>query len=341
MIGLVLLGIALVGVSAALVHRALSGAGDDAKKQFPKSQPAGDPCIACTAKKHPKVLNRQAAERATRKREKVSAEDRKTLDRALEQARSEEERAYILKAFAACHSAGDCAAFGRKIRGKSSTWMRNHLQLTGSTRGTGVRQQWSHSCNATTAQAIRGQMDPIYALKVHEDNPNFAKVDEADAMKENPNLATEQRDMLISTYSGAAAGSHSGVAVARGAAGGSGRWGDDLFNRYKNSTGVEYTTQKDPADPVGTIDAGLRTGAPVPIVIGSGAGSYAHYVLVTGSRAGPPKTYTVHDPASGTTVTRTAADVQDGKVDLAGWNHVTAIESPKRVAREAPGKPPC
>ncbi len=43
----------------------------------------------------------------------------------------------------------------------------------------------------------------------------------------------------------------------------------------------------------------------MPIVIGDGAGQYNHYVLVTGLQPGPPKTYTIHDPYVGVTVTRT------------------------------------
>ena len=84
-----------------------------------------------------------------------------------------------------------------------------------------------------------------------------------------------------------------------------GRWNTDLLNGIKDVTGVEYKNQKIGTDV--TIDAGvesmntnLASGTPVPIVVGDGAANaYAHYVLVTASDPGPPRTYTIHDPAKG------------------------------------------
>lgn len=339
---LAIVGIA-VAVGAALVYNALRGARDDAN-EFSKSKAAGDPVQRCPlqfSKSHPKILNQPAAERATKKYAGLSPDEKKKFDAAMEKATSDEERAYIMKAFAACHTPDECSAFGDKIRGKDATWMQDNLQLTGSSTGKGVQQQWSHSCNATTAEAVRGQIDPVYALQVHEENPNFYAIDGADAMKQNPRLATEQRDMLTSEYSGSAAGKHSGIAAARDAAGGQGRWGSDLLNQQTDATGIAYTTVKDPALPVEAIDKGLATGAPVPIVIGNGPGEYTHYVLVTGSDAGPPKKYTLHDPWEGKTVDRTEDDIKNGHIDLAGSNQVTAIESPNAVPLKAAGKPAC
>jgi hypothetical protein len=340
---LLIMGIAAIAVAAKAVYSALKDAHDVAAKLFSKSHPAGNPVQQCPyqlSKSCPKILNSAAADRAANKYKNLSAEDKDRLDEVLGEAKSDEERAYIMKAFAACHTPDECGAFADKIRGKDAKWMQDNLQLTGSSKGTGVQQQWSHSCNATTVEAVRGQMDPVYALGVHEDNPNMGKVDGLDATKENPKLAKEQSDMLTSEYSGPTSGKHSGVAVGRDLPGGSGRWADDLLNKQKDSTGVEYTTIKDPADPVGTIDAGLQTGAPVPIVIGNGPGQYTHYVLVTGSQAGPPKTYTIHDPWEGKTVQRSEDDIKNGKIDLANSNQVTAVESPKAVPLKAK-KPPC
>lgn len=343
MLPLLILGIALVAVAAAALYSAMSAAGDDAEKSFDPCHPAGAPVQECpfaAAKKYPKILNQAAAERARRKYDGLTPEDRKTLDDALATAKSDEERAYIWKAFAACHTPAECAAFGKKIQGKSPQWMRDNLSLTGSSTGTGVQQQWHHSCNATTVQAVRGQMDPVYALQVHEENPNFGKVDDIDATKENPTLAQQQKDMLTSEYSGPTAGKHTGVAVGRGQAGGGGRWADDLLNNQSGTTGVQYSTTKNPANPVTLIDDGLKTGAPVPIVIGNGPGQYTHYVVVTGSDPGPPKTYTIHDPWSGKTVQRSESDLKNGTINLAGSNQVTAVEVPKSVPTD-PMKPPC
>ena len=250
----------------------------------------------------------------------------------LGKASSSEERLYIWKAFAACHSVEECRKFADKIRGKNKTWLNDHLKLTGSSKGKGVQQQWSHSCNATTVEAVHGEMDPVYALKVHEDNPKFGSVDDADATKKNPKLAADQKAMLESTYAGSAAGAHKGVAANRGnAAAGSGRWASDKFNQLSKVTGATYVTEKDPNVPnaMKSIDASVRQGVPVPIVIGNGPGQYTHYVLVTGSKAGPPKTYSIHDPWTGTTVSRSADAVKNGRINIAGSNQITAIENPK------------
>ncbi len=182
-----------------------------------------------------------------------------TFEKALADAKSDCERAYIWKAFAACHTLNECAAFGKKISGKSDTWLKDNLSLTGNSNGKGVQQQWSYSCNATTAEAVRGQMDPVYALQVHEDNPNMGWSTGPTRPRRTQNLAEDQRKMLTSTYKGDAAGDHAGVATGRDQAGGSGRWADDLFNQSSNATGVTYKTQKDPADPMPLIDSGLAT----------------------------------------------------------------------------------
>lgn len=341
---LLIVGIAGVVVGAALLAAALVGGKKDAGTKFSRNKLGGkpvQPCPASLSKGYPQVLTPQAASRAQRKLATLSPAERRVYEDALAQAKSDKERAYITKAFAACHTPQECASFGKGIRGKDDKWMQDNLSLTGSSKGTGVQQQWSHSCNATTAQAIRGQMDPVYALKTHQENPNWGRVDGTDATKQNPKLAAEQQTLLTSEYSGSAAGRHSGVAVGRDQLGGSGRWGDDLFNRQKGSTGVQYTNEKAPANPTARIDEGLKTGAPVPIVIGNGADQYTHYVLVTGSQPGPPAVYIIHDPWSGKSVQRSADDIKNGRIDLAGSNQVTAIDVPKAVPREPPGKPPC
>lgn len=301
-----------------------------------------EPCPIRDGKACPGVLSSAAETRANAKYDKLSADEKAKFKAALDACKSPCERAYIWKAFAACHTPDECAAFGQKISGKSDKWMKDNLSLTGDSNGKGVQQQWSHSCNATTAQAVRGQMDPVYALQVHEENPNMGTVDGADATKQNPKLAEEQRAALTSEYVGDAAGKHSGVAASRDNPDdtGSGRWADDLFNKSSDASGVTYKTQKDPADPMPLLDNGLATGAPVPIVIGNGPGEYTHYVLVTASDPGPPKTYTIHDPWDGVTVTRSEQDVKDGKINLAGSNQITAVEVPTAKPRP-PEKPPC
>ena len=39
----------------------------------------------------------------------------------------------------------------------------------GLAKGKGIKQQWHDSCAPTTMQAMMGELDPIYALKLHEE----------------------------------------------------------------------------------------------------------------------------------------------------------------------------
>jgi len=341
---LIILGIAAVAAAAVAIYGALTAAEREAEEKFSDS-PVGSLVQGCSkdlAKK--KILSTAQAKRAADKFDKLSAEDQKKFKDLLAKAGSDEERLNIWKAFAACHSVAECEQFGDKIRGKDSKWMQDNLKLTGSSTGSGVQQQWSHSCNATTAEAVRGEMDPVYALKTHEDNPNFGAVDNADATKQNPNLAAEQKGMLESEYSGDASGKHTGVAANRGeAAKGGGRWASDKFNELSPQTGVTYSTDKDPTpkQAIKEIDKGADQGVPVPIVIGNGAGQYTHYVLVTGKEDGPPKTYTIHDPWSGQTVSRTEDDIKNGTLNIAGSNQITAVEKPKLKGGKPETKATC
>lgn len=344
MIPLIILGIAAVAAVAAVVYKVLTAAEHDANDKF-SSKPIGDPVEHCPLKqKGAQIISDAQAQRANDKFDKMSDADKKKFQGILRNAHSDEERMYIWKAFGACHSVDECSSFADKIRGKGPKWLNDNCRLTGSSTGTGVQQQWSHSCNATTAQAVRGEMDPVYALKEHEDNPNWGTIDDADATKDNPKLAAEQKAMLESDYVGPASGKHKGVAANRGnAAAGSGRWASDLFNDPAEQTGVTYKTQKNPstADALNEIDGGVSQGVPVPIVIGNGPGQFTHYVLVTGGDPGPPKSYTIHDPYSGKTVTRTADDIKNGKIDVAGSNQITAVEDPQLQATTPATKATC
>jgi hypothetical protein len=282
----------------------------------------------------PPILGSAQDERATAVLKKMSKADQQAVGKLMDDAKSEAEKSYIQKGVASGHSVKELQEFAKKIQGKDAKWMRNNLSLTGNSKGRGVEQQWSMSCNATAVEAVHGQMDPVYALKMHEDSPKLDKADDSDATKVNPKLAEDQRKMLTSSYKGKASTDKSGgVAVARGAAGGQGRWADDLLNNVSDSTGVSYTTKKlgggtTVDDAIKSIDSGVSKGQPVPIIIGSGPTAYNHYVVVTGMEKGPPKSYTIHDPGSGKTVVRTEAQLKGGAINLSGWNQISAFEDP-------------
>jgi hypothetical protein len=289
--------------------------------------------LAAAAKEvEPPILGSAQNDRASAVLKKMKPADQAEVQKLMDSAKSEPEKQYLLKGVAAGHSVKELQDFAKKIQGKDATWMRDNLSLTGSSKGTGVEQQWSQSCNATTVEAVRGQMDPIYALKMHEDNPNLDQADNTSGTKVNPNLAADQKAMLESQYKGSVSGGSAGQAAPR-SGGGSGRWADDLLNNNSDSTGISYSTKQlggttTVATAMTTIDNGVSKGQPVPIVIGNSSSDYRHYVLVTGSDVGPPKSYTIHDPASGTTVVRTEAQLKNGTLNIAGSNQISAYEEP-------------
>jgi chromosome segregation ATPase len=280
-----------------------------------------------------KIIGSAQKERAESKLNALDEESRKRFNKLAEQAKSPAELDYLTKSLAANYSIDEIEAFAKKINGKNDEWMQNNLRLTGSTDGKGVKQQWKHSCNATTAQAVRGELDPIYALKLHEENTDITSADNADATKTNPKLAAEQKKMLESKYTGGVAGGTAGTALNRGDAGKSGRWGDDLVNNMSETTGVEYANKKiGPSytvdDAITDVDTGLKKGHPVPLVIGANSTNYQHYVLVTGRNEGPPPTWTIHDPWDGVTVTRSVQDIKDGKINVANCKAISALDNP-------------
>jgi type VI secretion system secreted protein VgrG len=299
-----------------------------------KKKRAGATSAAKRARRQ--ILNPHQIARAELKYKALSPADKKVFDEAAAKAKSPAERSYLRKALAAGRSAAEIQAFAGRIRGKDAIWLRDNLKLTGSSKGTGVQQQFSHSCNATTMQALRGELDPIYSLEVHDQNPDMDKIDDLDPQKYNPSLAAEQRAVLESPYAGKLGAMGGGVADARAGSAGIGRWLDDKLNALTPSTGIHYDTQMVGAGLTETqatanIDAAVRQGAPVPIVIGQNPGETTHYVLVTGASRTQPTTYTLHDPWAGTTMTRTRAQMESGSLGVGGMDHITAVEQPSFV----------
>ena len=72
-----------------------------------------------------------------------------------------------------------------------------------------------------------------------------------------------------------------------------------------------------------------RSPNPVPLIVGAQDGDTSHYVLAVSVRPCPPKTFFIHDPASGTTVARTEAQMKNNQLDLpSGWTRMNQYEKP-------------
>lgn len=196
-------------------------------------------------------------------------------------------RVFVYKALAANHSVAECVAFAGSIADKDDKWLMSNCTGGDSMmEGSGTRQAYSHTCGVTTVQTLRAEYDPVYALKLHTENPQLNSVDNADPTKINPKAAAEQKSMHETQYQGDH-GAHTGVSASRkDIAKGSGRWVDDWLNSLTATTGLKYKTKKDPSttEALDTLTDKVGGGMMTPVVIGNGKGSYTHYNLVMHTR---------------------------------------------------------
>jgi hypothetical protein len=274
----------------------------------------------------------------------MSHGDHAIMTQLLSHAGGPRERGVLLKAATAGSSMAEIRWMANQIRGKSDSWLQLMTTLSDAQAGDrGAKQQWHDTCGVTTAQVLRGEYDPLYALKTRLDNPDIHLVDDSDANAQNPTFAAEQQSMTETPYSGEMTNmaGHAGVPVARDQAGGSGRFLDDLFNAIETQTGNRYSPHldPDPAFALNTLDTALANGQIVPVIVGSGPRSYGHYVLATDVRVVDGKReFLFHEPWDGVTVWRTEADILAGQSGLAGWGHITGIEVPQSMPDQRPAQ---
>src|SRR5207253_2644057 len=106
----------------------------------------------------------------------------------------------------------------------------------------GLAQQWKCSCAPTTAEVVRGEMDPIYALTVNRKNADLTAVDPRTGWVDtinahngkkvgNHDIADEQRNELEA---------NGGNAVERDEKGGDGIDTLKALNDETRWTGVTY-----------------------------------------------------------------------------------------------------
>lgn len=260
--------------------------------------------------------------RATKLLDKMPPEDKKKVQDILDAAKPDEAK-YVQKALASKHSAAEIDEFYKKIKGKDAAWLDKNLHVTGESDGTGIRQQWHDSCGPTTTQAMKAELDPIYALKLRSEAKDVHQMDETDGTKVNPKMAEEQRSMLVG---------EGGIAVNRDDPdNGKGIPLTGLLNKQSDTTGFDFKIEGVTDDNVdaelGEIDKSIAEGLPVPMRV-AGAGTGGHFVLVTGMDPGPPRRYSIHDPWDGKIVTVTDKQIKDKNFDIAGWNKVSHIYKP-------------
>lgn len=292
---------------------------------------ASSPVALATEKLAHTTMGREQSSRADALEQKLSPQDAEKYHALLDAANSPEEKQFITKGLAANHSVAELAAFAQKIAGKDAKWLQDNLSLTGDSSGSGIKQQWHDSCGPTTYEAVLGEMDPLYALKKHEDNAKLTTADDSDGMKANPDMAAEQKKILVDAH---------GVATNRNTQG-VGMWMGDKLNSVSATTGLKYETKVmanalEFEEGMKVLNAATAAHRPVPIVIGNFVGDTHHYVLVTASDPGPPRYYKIHDPWAGKTVTRSEEQFRKGQLGIDGMNMMAAYHKPVPVQPAGP-----
>jgi hypothetical protein len=283
------------------------------------------------------VLGPFQAEHAAKTYSNLSAAERATFDALLADAGSDLEHAYLFKALSA-HGGGALAeigAFASLIRGKGEDWLHQNLTLTApravvGAPQNGVRQQFADTCVPTSAQALKGELDPVYALAMRLSN-----VDVHGANDTQPLIAGN--DVLQAEQLHGGGGSTRSV-TPRNQKPPNGINANQelifnlripelgfLYSKYRYATWAEdgfwRPEADDPSLPEyvhGTLDelaAQLERGIPAPL------GFEAHKTLaIDVDGEGPDQKFLIHDPYTATTGWFTREQLVTGQFDMIGTN---------------------
>jgi hypothetical protein len=261
----------------------------------------------------------------------LSPSDRAAFDALLEEyADQPAVRDQLLRALAASSSIEDVRWLAGQLDGRDAAWIAENTRLTGPQGGSSLAQQWQDSCAPTTAQALRGEYDPVYALRTRQENLDVTTVPKGAG---NEALAREQRTLLES---------NGGRAVPVGDGGGGGLADADwirVLDAAAPQSGLTFTQEGSfdaplPADrTIALLDEHLSEGRVVPLGISNPGGGGGHAVLATAVRrdaAGEPE-FLVFDPAEGVSAWLTTAAIREQRVNIAGWNLIDTVLVPGRA----------
>jgi hypothetical protein len=258
---------------------------------------------------------------------------------------SDTERVFICKAIASGHRVTELYEFALLIRGMSDAWLIQNLNVvsvtstTDSGAGTGIIQQFGNSCGPTSVQVIAAEADPVYALDLNSSGSIGSAPGQAAS---NPGsignslAASGQSVILTSHAAGGGGGAPEDRQLPVGTQTRGGAWVEADMNARRQATGVEYTRKNVPDEVsmdemLAILTVNLGMGIHVPLIVGSGPGNYAHYVVAV--RKEGTHRYQVHDVWTGETVWRTARQFRLSQLALpSGHVAVSALAEP-HVAR--------
>ena len=255
-------------------------------------------------------------------------DQRAKLDALLAQAGTDEERAYLLKAFAAGHSVDEVAAFDVQIHGRTD--LAGRLSPVSPNRSGGAVISWvdangdSHqvtlqqvdetSCGSNAILVARLMSDPIYALQFTAGSPTDPAVVEQ-RLRQEEHRIHDATNLIWPEVLGTTP------------------WGvGHELDRHAKEMGTSYDWHPvDDTDPR-SVDPAMRAavtaadqGHPVPVLIGDGVPR--HYVLLVGHDA---DNLVFYDPSGGGVTSIPSRDFLDGHmVDLGdGFQHVQGVVTP-------------
>jgi hypothetical protein len=281
------------------------------------------------------VLGEAEALRAAHLAEALPAAEQQTFQSLLDGASSDTARAFLYKALGAGHTVAEVQTFAGQLGGLTDAQLVDRLSLaddeavtTPDARQDGVKQQFEASCVATTAQALRGEFDPIYALAVRSQNTDVHDVDDGNAFAKNAAFATEQKQLLEQLGQGNATNRNEQV-NARGVMWGSLRAVFDAMSAY---TGYTYSPTAYPQNVTdrATTDAlcdglaaQLSQGIATPLLITGDQNFGGHAILATAvDGSGESQRFLIHDPWDGVTEWVSRKQIDDGTFKVAGWNRL-------------------
>ena len=242
--------------------------------------------------------------------------DRATMDALLANARSDVERAYLLKALIAGHSVAEVSAFDQAIRQHTDDWLRSHLNLVDPNNvgpatldSQAIAQQDETTCGSMSIIVARATNDPIYAFSLSADPRGRSLTDM---------LTIEEQRV------------HDETNTIWPQALGTTPWGvTDVLNSNRGDIGATYDWHLVDDTDAGSVGnaltnavAAVDSGYPVPVLIGDGIPR--HYVLLIGHDDGM---LTFYNP-SGAIEKISEADFLHGDVSALGYRHVQAVITP-------------
>ncbi len=303
--------------------------------------PAADAKAISTGVGELGVIGEAEALRGAHLAEQLPAADRATFQALVDAAPSETGKAFLYKALAAGHPLSEVQTFAAAITGWDDAKLESTLSLSADLAGdggaqNGVKQQFEASCVATTAQALRGETDPVYALAVRSQNTDINQVDDTDAFKVNQALATEQKHILEDVGGG--------KATNRNSFDGMGVMNDKLssvYNSVSQYTGFTYSSVFSPnltdAAQADVLCDGmakqLQAGIPTPLAITSDWGNGGHAILaVAVEGTGADQKFLIHDPWDGVTEWVTRPQIEQGTFSIAGWNRLRCYDAVQPAA---------